>query len=248
MPRRRRNASPSPPRISSSGTPVGMTSTRARTPYSASRSRIAARRRHHGARRSRLPQVERPRRAAQEPAGQQRHVAVQVVLEVGVHGDHRRRLESPRHAPTHRLGHEGGMNVDQVGGTAIECSGRRVGPPREHQPVLGIERHRVRPHADHVLLVGLATVERHQQLDVVPAPAQLARGATDRRRDAVDPRKVDVRDVEQVHGASTGRAHDRLAPVLKERARRSRRRGRPRRRRRSGSGARGRAATTPPER
>jgi hypothetical protein len=170
------------------------------------------RRRHdHVVELARRSAGESPRDPAAEGGGQERQVVLEVVLEVGVVGLDHRHAATAGEIDTSAVRRERRLDVNQVEGRQAIAGGAEA--PGWHPAVLGIERHRIAVDPHQALFggaldaarraVGVAGAkERHRDA----ALFELAPESRDRRRDAVDARKVDVRKIEDGQAGSLGSA------------------------------------------
>ncbi len=156
-------------------------------------------------------------RASERACGsgrQQRHVVMQVLLEERVIGLERRDVQAARSLDPDPMRDERRLDVQHVD-AADEGEASRERRARLHHAVFGIEREVARRLAQDTLVVlppgrirgrdepGLAAVRR-----------EITAERLDRRRHAVYPREVDVRDHEHAHATGPPRKVSKLAPQV----------------------------------
>jgi hypothetical protein len=160
------------------------------------------RRRRHDDRIERiaLAAADDPRGSPGQRGRQERQVVVEVLLEVRVVRLDHRQLVTPRPPNADRVRIERRLDVDDVDPRRVD---RSQGAPQRgaiHQPVLRVERHAPRRNPQHTGsgLVALTVARRDDRAAMTEGREAFAK-RRDRGRHAVDPRRKNVRDHQDMH-------------------------------------------------
>jgi hypothetical protein len=164
-----------------------------------------------------LRDSEAPRREAHQRSRHHRHIVVQVFLEVRVVALDDRNLQGTREADAVVVGDERRLDVYDIEAALRELRAQRAQRAQLHHAVLGIARQIARGDADRLADLGGAPggIVRRNQHRLVAGRMQPAPEGLDRRRNAVDPRKIHVRDHQDAHAGSRACANARQPRTLR---------------------------------